>query len=266
MPRQARLRSNTGIYHVMLRGNERKSVFIDDEDKQKFIDILFAKRDACAFLLYAYCIMDNHAHLVLREGNEDISSVMKKLGISYVHYFNNKYKRVGHVFQDRYKSETIENDKYLLAVIRYVHKNPEQAGVAKMNDYPWSSWNRYVDPRYQSSVPEIRDVLQILSTDSDQGRTQFVLLHHGNDSVECGVEMEAAGAGISDVEQIVADALWVNGLDETVWSDKSQRQVRARLVRALVLQGGLSQRQIADSTGVCRETIRRIMLSEEPSP
>ncbi len=73
--------------------------------------------------------MDNHVHIVIKEQKDTISRIMKRIGASYAHYYNKKYKRVGHVFQDRYKGETIEDEKYLLAVIRYIHNSPKKAGI-----------------------------------------------------------------------------------------------------------------------------------------
>ena len=85
--------SKTQIYHVMLRGNEIKNIFADDEDKERFIDTLFEKKKTGEFLLYAYCIMDNHLHFVICEKGDSISRIMKRLAVSYAYYYNNKHKR-----------------------------------------------------------------------------------------------------------------------------------------------------------------------------
>ncbi|SDD78590.1 hypothetical protein SPACI_042220 [Sporomusa acidovorans DSM 3132] len=119
----------------MIRGNERRDIFLDDEDKLTFIDFLYSKKSDEGCLLYAYCLMDNHVHLVIKEGGSGIAKLMKRIGTSYVKYFNQKYQRVGHLFQDRYKSENIENNTYFLTVIRYVHQNPEKAGIAGKEAY-----------------------------------------------------------------------------------------------------------------------------------
>ena len=127
MPRQQRKKSSSGYYHVMIRGNNRNAIFLDDEDKLKFIEILSQKKQDNAFFLYAFCLMDNHVHLMMQEGTGDIANVMKRINISYVYYFNQKYKKAGHLFQDRFKSEGIEDDKYVLSLIRYIHQNPLKA-------------------------------------------------------------------------------------------------------------------------------------------
>lgn len=90
--------------------------------------------------------MDNHAHLLVNEGEDEISRIIKRIGTSYVYYFNKKYGRVGHLFQDRFKSEAIEDDSYLLAVVRYIHNNPVKAGIVKnASSYRWSSFNAYIE-------------------------------------------------------------------------------------------------------------------------
>lgn len=88
--------------------------------------------------------MDNHVHILIREGKEPLSKVMKRIGVSYVYWYNWKYERNGHLFQDRYKSEPVEDDKYLLTVIRYIHQNPLKAGIVdSIDQYQWSSHHEY---------------------------------------------------------------------------------------------------------------------------
>ena len=110
MPRQVRQISKSQIYHVITRGNERRNIFLDDEDKKRFMDILCEKKRDKEYVLYAFCLMDNHVHLIIREGTDTISRIMKRINTGYAYYFNKKYKRVGHVFQDRFKSEAIESE------------------------------------------------------------------------------------------------------------------------------------------------------------
>ena len=86
--------------------------------------------------------MSNHIHLLIEEGREDLGIVFRRIGARYVYWYNRKYKRSGHLFQDRYKSEAVKNDKYLLTVLRYIHQNPIKAGIENdIRKYPWSSYN-----------------------------------------------------------------------------------------------------------------------------
>lgn len=145
MPRQARAIAGSGVYHIMLRGNERKNIFQHDVDKQRFLDGIIKKQREIKFLVYAYCLMDNHIHLLIKINNDDLAPVMKGIAVRYASFYNWKYKRVGHVFQDRFKSETIEDDQYLLAAVRYIHNNPVKAGISKTPaNYRWSSYSLYL--------------------------------------------------------------------------------------------------------------------------
>lgn len=89
--------------------------------------------------VYAYCLMDNHVHLLLNTNHDDLAVIMKSIAVRYASFYNWKYSRTGHVFQDRFKSEPIEDERYLLAVVRYIHNNPIKAGmIEKPADYEWS--------------------------------------------------------------------------------------------------------------------------------
>ncbi len=129
MPRQQRSKSKSGYYHIMIRGNERKNIFLDEQDKSRFVEILNDKKKSVSFYLQAFCLMDNHVHLMISEGVDDIARVMKRITVSYVYYFNKKYKRIGHLFQDRFRSEVVEDDNYVLSLARYIHQNPVKAGI-----------------------------------------------------------------------------------------------------------------------------------------
>ena len=108
MPRTERKKSITGIYHVMLRGINKQQIFEDDEDNGKFLQTICDCKALSGFELYGYCLMGNHAHLLMKEGEESLGQVFRRIGARYVYWYNRKYKRCGHLFQDRFRSETIE--------------------------------------------------------------------------------------------------------------------------------------------------------------
>ena len=146
MPRQMRKRSATGIYHVMTRGNGGQSLFEHDEDNKRFLEILYETKEKLDYEidLYAYCLMGNHIHLLIKENNADIGNFMRRSMAQYALWMNWKYQRKGHVFQDRFRSETVEDDKYLLTVFRYILQNPVKAGLSEtVFDYHWNSWKAY---------------------------------------------------------------------------------------------------------------------------
>ena len=145
MPRQARKQAESGIYHVMLRGIDRQLIFEDTQDYLFFLQILQECRELCGFKLFAYCLMGNHVHLLVKVEQESLQSIFKRIGGRYVYWYNVKYQRVGHLFQDRFKSEPVEDDAYFLTVLRYIHQNPVKARLcAKPGDYSYSSYADYL--------------------------------------------------------------------------------------------------------------------------
>ncbi len=114
MPRTARQKSESGIYHVIMRGINRQTLFEDEEDSTKMLHTLQRYREKSKYELYAYCLMGNHLHLLLKEGQEPLETVMRRICGSYVLWYNKKYERVGYLFQDRYKSEPVDTEAYFL--------------------------------------------------------------------------------------------------------------------------------------------------------
>src|SRR5690554_1287672 len=129
MPRRARQKSSTGVYHVMLRGINKQIIFHDQEDYKKYIQTIRDYKQLCEYEIYAYCLMNNHIHLLIKEGKEDLGIIFRRIGSKYVYWYNLKYKRCGHLFQDRYRSEVVETEHYLLTVLRYIHQNLVKAGI-----------------------------------------------------------------------------------------------------------------------------------------
>lgn len=144
MPRTARRQSETGIYHVMLRGINREVIFQETEDYERFLGILRRYRSICGFEVFAWCLMDNHVHLLIRADQEPLPLVIKRVGCSYVYWYNKKFDRAGHLFQDRYRSEAVDTEEYFLTVLRYILQNPIKAGMeTRMGAYRFSSYDAY---------------------------------------------------------------------------------------------------------------------------
>ena len=124
MPRIAREKTNESIYHIMCRSISEIKLLKDEEDKLKYIDIIKKYKILHKFNIYGYCFMDNHLHLIMDSNGADISRIMHGINFCYAGYFNKKYKRHGHLFQDRFKSKIIATDGYLIAASAYIHNNP----------------------------------------------------------------------------------------------------------------------------------------------
>mgnify|MGYP002523575238 CR=1 FL=1 len=155
MPRQPRESSGTGIYHVMMRGINHQNVFEDKEDYYQFLTTLDVMAQSYEpdgtpggrnYILYTYCLMSNHIHLLIREREDTIGMAIKRIASSYVYYYNHKYSRDGHLFRERFKSEPVNDMAYFVTLLRYIHQNPLKAGiVTNVNDYEFSSWQEYCD-------------------------------------------------------------------------------------------------------------------------
>ena len=144
MARGIRTKSESGIYHIVLRGINKQEVFHTEEDYYKFIHILSICKSISGFRLHAYCLMSNHVHILIQECNEPVSLIMKRLGDRFVYWYNLKYDRTGPIFQGRYKSKPVDDDEYFVSVLRYIHQNPVKAGVTNnCKEYQFSSYNEY---------------------------------------------------------------------------------------------------------------------------
>lgn len=145
MPRTARVQFEGATYHILNRGNNRESIFINEADYLLYLQLLERYCEEFNVLLYAYVLMPNHLHLLLETPSGSIVDFMRSLNTCYTMRFNRKNGRIGHVFQGRYKSFIVDKDNYLLELSRYIHLNPVRAGIVKdPKDYRWSSYRDYV--------------------------------------------------------------------------------------------------------------------------
>lgn len=143
MARPLRIEFNGALYHITSRGNEKKSIFKDDEDREVFLGILQGVNKRFNWLCHAYCLMDNHYHLIIETPEGNLSQGMRQLNGVYTQAFNKSHHRVGHIFQGRYKAILVQKESHLLEVCRYVVLNPVRAKVVKSpKEWKWSSYKR----------------------------------------------------------------------------------------------------------------------------
>ena len=151
MPRQARLDVPGALHHIMVRGIDKTNIFRDDEDKARFLERLGQTVTEGKCTVYAWALMDNHVHILFKSGKTGISTVMRKLLTWYALYFNRRYRRTGHLFENRYKSILCDEDNYLPALIRYIHLNPMRANrvktIEELDRYPWSGHSAVMNKR-----------------------------------------------------------------------------------------------------------------------
>lgn len=168
MARQWRIEFPGALYHVLSRGNARQNIFTSDDDRYLFLALLEELSARFNLEIYAYVMMDNHYHLLLKTLDANLSKAMQWFGTSYTRKFNLKNHACGHLFQGRFKSIIVENDAYLLRVSCYIHGNPLRATIVKrLVDFPWSSYRYYA---YTQKPPDWLETNTILDQVSGHGR------------------------------------------------------------------------------------------------
>lgn len=253
MPRKARKKSPTGIYHIIMRGINRQSIFTDEEDKQNFIEALVRYKEISCYQLFAYCLMDNHVHILLAEQEEPIATIIKRISSSYVMWFNKKYGRCGHLFQERFKSEIVDNDTYFLTVLRYIHQNPLKAHMVKdIAEYKWSSYLGYTG---ESEIINREYVLEIFSGQSTEAIKRFEQFSLESNTDIC-LEIE-------DVKTVMSDEQLRKVIKERFEIEAIKLRDEIRHKQDLILKeiksiaSNISTRQLARITGLPQTRIWR---------
>jgi REP element-mobilizing transposase RayT len=251
-----RQQSPVDLYHVIARGTGRQIIFEDDADRRVFLDICASALGRYSAELYAWCLMSNHVHLVVHATMDNLASFMKSLCGQYARYFNKKSERSGHLFQERYRSEAIADEQYLLTVVRYVHNNPEKAGICEARDYPWSSYHEYAGTPELSSTELVLDLIG--------GASELASFHREYASSDCiDIAEQNRVATLSDdraanyAQEILGrdTFLGIKGLDR---AERNSALVQLR-------NAGFSIRQVERLTGIGRGVIFRIWAGDTAS-
>ena len=260
MPRSTRELSSTGVYHIMMRGNEKRNIFIDDKDRERFLKIINSKNINGEYEIFGYCLMNNHIHLIIKESTMGISKIIKRINISYAQYFNKKYNRIGHVFQDRFKSEAIEDDNYLLCAIRYIHNNPVKAKiVSHPSKYKWSSYNNYISG--ESNIVSIDFVLSLYSDDikkAIRNYQNFSLEKNSYEFLDIKEDDDNIIKSESEcIQYINKYCEKYNTTLDNILNYKSYKYIRDKLIREVRDNSRLSLRELERIFGLSRSTINR---------
>jgi REP element-mobilizing transposase RayT len=174
MARKPRIEFEGAFYHVITRGNQRQHVFAEEKDYVRYLEILSHYKDRYHFFLYGYVLMGNHVHLLMEMRETPLSKILQGITQRYTVYFNKKYRKVGHLFQGRYKALLCDKDSYLLSLIKYIHLNPVRAGVAKTaEEYFWSSHRFYIKRGKTPVVIDQEKVLSMFSEDKVKARKLY---------------------------------------------------------------------------------------------
>lgn len=183
MARPLRIQYPGAVYHVTCRGNERREIFRDDKDRKTFLEILSQSIEIYNIRLYSYILMSNHFHLLIETPFGNLGEFMRHFNITYTSYFNRRHKRVGHLYQGRYKSIVVDKDEYLSVLSRYIHLNPirtkqvkGKAGEEKIEilmNYNWSSLPGYITKGKKEKIIDYEKVLDEYGGDNAKGRKAY---------------------------------------------------------------------------------------------
>lgn len=183
MARPLRIQYEGAVYHVSCRGNERKEIFKDEEDRKAFLNLLKDSLKTYSVILYCYVLMENHFHLLLETPLANLSEFMRQFNITYTSYYNRRHKRIGHLYQGRYKSILVDKESYLVILSRYIHLNPvrtkqiEKASLTEkqryLKSYRWSSLLGYINHAKRCSFIDYSMILDAYGGDNDKSRNAY---------------------------------------------------------------------------------------------
>lgn len=256
MPRNSRKKSPSGIYHIVLRGTNKQEIFHDKSDNYKFLETLYKYKNMIDIKIFGWCLMNNHVHLLVKQGNEEISTTMKRISVSFVQYYNKKYKCTGHLFQDRFWSEKVDSEDYLLTVIRYIHQNPVKAGLTEScSDWQWSSSREYCE--YNANNKGLLDSDLILGIFSEKKEYASIKFFEYNEIV-CDIQcLDCDMNNLLTDEEAKFEIQKIIPLNEIALVRSMKKAQRDIIVKKIKVINGLTQCQIARILGISPVLVSR---------
>jgi len=243
MGRKPRVEFQGAIYHVIKRGNNRDYIFRSREDKEEFLKCLETANEGDVFNLLGYVIMDNHYHLIIETKEMPLNKIMQKVNNSYSKNYNKRHNRTDHVFGGRYKSILVNDDKYLLTLLRYIHANPVRAKILhNMADYGWSS-----DQFYRNNIKKqvhIDKILKMFSENRTVALVEYKNLMEQKEEIIKPKDFYEAGAVIGEEEQKSDNPLGSSQYNETL--DEILRRVVTNEEAFQLIKSGSRQRFLSD--------------------
>lgn len=195
MPRVARIKHPGAILHVMIRSISEVSLFKNNRDRDKYLELLKKYMNLYRFRLYAYCLMTTHAHFIIDCAGADISKIMKSINQSYAMYYNKRHNRHGHLFQDRFKSKIVNSDRYLINLSAYIHNNPKDMTAYKndVSKYPYSSLAIYLGKKEDTlNILDSNYILQQFGSNILKARKNYLELLKNIYQLPDSIELEKA--------------------------------------------------------------------------
>ena len=259
MSRKPRLLSKTGMYHIIIKGIGKQNIFEERADYEKMKSIIETVKSEMEFDIYAYCFMTNHVHLFIKEKNfGEISKIMSKILSHYATWFNIKYMRSGPLFNNRYMSEPVEDERYYLNLVRYIHQNPVKARiVGRVGQYQYSSYPDYINGN--SFFTDIDFLLDMLSENRSTAVESFIELNAAEE--EYSFEISASRRkSASDIKMIIKSEF---DIDSPALIKGFETELRDAIVKKLVEEMGISKSALERETGISRGTIIRICKGKQ---
>ena len=218
MARPLRIQYPDAVYHVTCRGNEKKDIFRDDADRNRFVQLLTQSVNIYTVKLHSYVLMTNHFHLLVETPLGNLSEFMRHFNISYTGYFNRRHSRVGHLYQGRYKAILVDKNEYLSILSRYIHLNPVRIESLQKTEprerykqlisYPWSSLAGYIAKRKKQYFVQYSFVLSEYGGDTDKARKAYRKALIEEMTQGKGVHEQVVGQSVIGSEEFIA---WVKG-------------------------------------------------------
>lgn len=255
MSRTARKTSSIATYHVIIRGLDHQLIFEERNDYLKYLDLLNYYKTELDFELYAYCLMNNHVHLLIHTGTESLSSIFQHLNTAYAVWYNMKYQRSGCLQQGRFYSEPIETQSYLINAIHYIHYNPCKAGLEKYpgHSYQWSSLQDYLQDN--DSLVNVSFIYEIM-----ESKMQFLNYQQQVPTTNC-LEIKPTKIRIPDD---VAKEIIKKETNCPTISDFQNLSILERNQYILHLyEKGISIRQLNRLTGISKGVIGKILQKSQ---
>lgn len=281
MARPLRIEYPGAVYHITSRGNEKKTIFKDDQDRNSFLDTIQQVNKRYNWICHAYCLMGNHYHLLIETSEGNLSIGMRQVNGLYTQRFNKRHRRVGHLFQGRYKAILIQKDSHLLEVARYIILNPIRAYITKQPDeWNWSSYPATAGMQTPHPCLTIQWILSQFSTNrstAEKEYCEFVMEGMGKETIwkeakgQCILGQEGFAErltpyirGHEKIPEISKGQRYASrpGLEKiftkNIYGDKDKRD-RDKMIGEAVYRYGYKQKQIADHLGMHFTSISRIL-------
>lgn len=248
MSQKPRECSALGIYHVMLRGVNRQQIFYDEKDYLKFIELLKRFKEVCGYSIYAYCLMGNHIHLLLKKGSEPLGNIFKHIGPSFANWYNAKYERTGHIFEQRFRSEPVNTFDYFLTAFRYILYNPVKAHIcASPSEYKYSNAR---DLQY--GLPTFTDIEELYQYVSKDQLMNFIFIENNDTCLDLEETIVKRVTNENAIEMIKQE---FGCLTPNIGVGNSKERMEFNLHIRILKEKGIAVRQLSRLTGIPRRLL-----------